>query len=109
MKGLVHVMIIDDMEKRTIDGLVALDFKRKFLSFMSTSELSKKIQEFRNAHAEDEFAKANPDYIVYAPTKQGDEIATYTGRHKLYSAFIKKRIFSYIPISGLHVHEAFIV
>ena len=45
MKGLVHVMIIDDMEKRTIDGLVALDFKRKFLSFMSTSELSKKIQD----------------------------------------------------------------
>ena len=41
---------------------------------------------------QDEFAKTNPDYIVYAPTKQGDEIATDTGRHKLYSAFIKKAI-----------------
>ena len=41
---------------------------------------------------QDEFAKADPDYIVYAPTKQGDEIATDTGRHKLYSAFIKKAI-----------------
>ncbi len=65
MKGLVHVMIIDDMDKRTIDGLVALDFKRKFLSFMSTSELSKKIQEFRNAHAEDEFAKANIEEFIF--------------------------------------------
>ena len=41
---------------------------------------------------QDEFAKADPDYIVYAPTKQGDEIATDTVRHKLYSAFIKKAI-----------------
>ena len=41
---------------------------------------------------QDEFAKTDPDYIVYAPTKQGDEIATDTGRHKLYSAFIKKAI-----------------
>jgi hypothetical protein len=41
---------------------------------------------------QDEFAKADPDYIVYAPTKQGDEDADKTGRHKLYSAFIKKAI-----------------
>jgi hypothetical protein len=40
----------------------------------------------------EEFAKANPDYIVYAPTKQGGEDAPDTGRHKLYSAFIKKAI-----------------
>jgi len=78
MKGLVHVMIIDDMEKRTIDGLVALDFKRKFLSFMSTSELSKKIQEFRNAHAEDEFAKANiEEFIFNSPDFEHVEIVFF--------------------------------
>jgi len=78
MKGLVHAMIIDDMEKRTIDGLVALDFKRKFLSFMSTSELSKKIQEFRNAHAEDEFAKANiEEFIFNSPDFEHVEIVFF--------------------------------
>ena len=78
MKGLVHVMIIDDMEKRTIDGLVALDFKRKFLSFMSTSELSKKIQEFRKAHAEDEFAKANiEEFIFNSPDFEHIEIVFF--------------------------------
>ena len=41
---------------------------------------------------QDEFAKADPDYIVYAPTKQGGEDAPDTGRHKLYNAFIKKAI-----------------
>ena len=41
---------------------------------------------------QDEFAKADPDYIVYAPTKQGGEDAPDTSRHKLYSAFIKKAI-----------------
>ena len=41
---------------------------------------------------QDEFAKADPDYIVYAPTKQGMENAPETGRHKLYNAFIKKAI-----------------
>ena len=41
---------------------------------------------------QDEFAKADPDYIVYAPTKQGMENAPDTGRHKLYNAFIKKAI-----------------
>ena len=65
MKGLVHVMIIDDMDKRTVDGLVALDFKRKLLSFMSSSELSKKIKEFRKEHAEDEFAKANIEEYIF--------------------------------------------
>jgi len=75
MKGLVHVMIIDDMDKRTIDGLVAIDFKRKFLSFMSTSELSEKISEFRNEHAQDEFAKANiQEFIFNSPDFEHVEI-----------------------------------
>ena len=39
---------------------------------------------------QDEFAKEEPDLIIYSPTKQGDEAVEKTGRHKLYSAFIKK-------------------
>ena len=53
MKGLIRVMIIDDLDQRTIDGLVDINFSRKFLSFMSTPELSKKIDDFRSEHAED--------------------------------------------------------
>ena len=41
---------------------------------------------------QDEFAKSNPDYIVYSPTKQGKEKAIDTGRHKLYNAFIRKAL-----------------
>ena len=42
---------------------------------------------------QDEFAKADPDYIVYAPTgNEGMVNGPETGRHKLYSAFIKKAI-----------------
>ena len=40
---------------------------------------------------QDEFAKnGQPDVLIYSPTKQGSEDADKTGRHKLYSAFIKK-------------------
>lgn len=91
MKGLVHVMIIDDMDKRTIDGLVALDFKRKFLSFMSTSELSKKIQEFRNAHAEDEFAKANiQEFLFNSPDFEHVEIVFLTHGNSLKTLFLSE-------------------
>ena len=38
----------------------------------------------------EEFAKEEPDLIIYSPTKQGDESADKTGRHRLYTAFIKK-------------------
>ena len=39
----------------------------------------------------EEFAKnGEPDILIYSPTKQGDEQADKTGRHRLYSAFIKK-------------------
>ena len=39
----------------------------------------------------EEFAKnGEPDLIIYSPTKQGDEQADKTGRHRLYNAFIKK-------------------
>ena len=39
---------------------------------------------------QEEFAKQEPDLLIYSPTKQGDEAADKTGRHRLYSAFIKK-------------------
>jgi hypothetical protein len=40
---------------------------------------------------QEEFAKnGEPDLIIYSPTKQGDESADKTGRHRLYTAFIKK-------------------
>ena len=68
MKGLIRVMIIDDLDQRSIDGLVDINFSRKFLSFMSTPELSKKIDDFRSEHAEDEFAKATiGDFIFNSP------------------------------------------
>lgn len=39
----------------------------------------------------EEFAKnGEPDILIYSPGKKGDEAADETGRHKLYSAFIKK-------------------
>ena len=65
MKGLIHVMIIDDLEERSIDGLVKLDFKRKLLSCMSTSELSEKIENFKKEHVNDEFAKANIAQFIF--------------------------------------------
>ena len=68
MKGLIRVMIIDDLDQRSIDGLVDINFSRKFLSFMCTRELSKKVEEFRSEHAEDEFAKATiGDFIFNSP------------------------------------------
>ena len=40
---------------------------------------------------QEEFAKnGEPDLIIYSPTKRGDESADKTGRHRLYTAFIKK-------------------
>tara|TARA_Y100001970_G_C14231827_1_gene859127 strand:- start:531 stop:2075 length:1545 start_codon:yes stop_codon:yes gene_type:complete len=78
MKGLVHVMIIDDLEKRTIDGLVALNFKRKFLTYMSTKELSKKIDDFQKEHSDDEFAKANiAQFIFNSPDFENVEIVFF--------------------------------
>ena len=68
MKGLIRVMIIDDLDQRSIDGLVDINFSRKFLSFMCTRELSKKVEEFRSEHAEDELAKATiGDFIFNSP------------------------------------------
>ena len=80
----------------TIKGFEIV-FNRKTITNNQFSTVDDRVFMFRlmatiKMILQDEFAKTDPDYIVYAPTKQGDEIATDTGRHKLYSAFIKKAI-----------------
>ena len=65
MKGLIYVMIIDDLDKRTQDGLVEMDFSRKVLSYMSTSVFSNKLQKFREEHSDDEMANANIRDFVF--------------------------------------------
>ena len=78
MKGLIYVMIIDDTEKRTIDGLVKIDFSRKFLSYMSTSELSKKLKAFREEHAEEGFKDASVgDFIFNSPDFENVDIVFF--------------------------------
>ena len=64
MKGLIYIMIIDDLEKRTIDGLVKIDFSRKFLSYMSTSEIAKKLKSFREEKS-DEFKDASVGDLIF--------------------------------------------
>ena len=79
-----------------INGL-EIAFSRKTLTGNEFGTVDDRVFMFRlmatiKKILQDEFAKADPEYIVYAPTKQGDEAADQTGRHKLYSAFIKKAI-----------------
>ncbi len=78
MKGLIYVMIIDDMEKRTIDGLAKIDFSRKYLSYMSTNELSKKLKEFREEHADEGFKDASVgDFIFNSPDFENVDIVFF--------------------------------
>ena len=79
-----------------INGLEIV-FSRKTLTGNEFGTVDDRVFMFRlmatiKIILQDEFAKADPDYIVYAPTKQGMENAPETGRHRLYSAFIKKAI-----------------
>lgn len=39
---------------------------------------------------QNEFGSNLPDLLIYSPTKEGNEATEDTGRHKLYSIFIKK-------------------
>ncbi len=59
MKGLVRIMIVDDIGERTPMGLSALHYNRKYLSHMRTSELLAKFREFKRQHAEDDEGKLN--------------------------------------------------
>ncbi|MBF0278890.1 MAG: hypothetical protein HQM13_13905 [SAR324 cluster bacterium] len=46
MKGLLRVLIIDDLNKQTIDGMIPLGYNRKHLSVMSTYELHRKYKAY---------------------------------------------------------------
>ena len=51
---------------------------------------------------QEEFSKnGEPDILTYSPTKEGNEGAAETGRHRLYSAFIKKAF----PKARVYVDE----
>tara|TARA_X000001036_G_scaffold392044_1_gene390673 strand:- start:15 stop:1586 length:1572 start_codon:yes stop_codon:yes gene_type:complete len=77
MKGLIYVMIIDDLEKRTIDGLVKIDFSRKYLSYMPTSELSKKLKAFREENTEDFKDASVGDLIFHSPDFENVDIVFF--------------------------------
>ncbi len=62
MKGLVRLMIIDNLGNRTIDGLVKLGFSKKFLTTMSTAQLAEKYQEFKKT---DEGQKYNAQEFLF--------------------------------------------
>ena len=53
MKGLIKIMIVDDLDKRTIDGMTNLNYSRKYLSFMSSRELESKFKEFKLQQTEE--------------------------------------------------------
>ena len=111
--GFKTLVDIDDTQDWTIDGYEDND-KGKFLnvnpgttlkgieiifSLMrgnSFAEVNDRVFMFRlmatiKKILQEEFAKnGEPDILIYSPTKQGDEAADKTGRHRLYNAFIKK-------------------
>ena len=105
---------VDDSQDWIIDGYEDIE-KGKFLNVSpgttlrgieiifshigrenSFSEVNDQVFMFRlmatiKKVLQDEFAKnGEPDILTYSPTKQGDEQADKTGRHRLYNAFIKK-------------------
>ena len=111
---LKPIVDIDDTQDWTIDGYEDND-KGKFFNVSpgtylkgievifshigrenSFSEVNDRVFMFRlmatiKKILNEEFAKnGEPDILIYSPTKQGDEEADKTGRHRLYNAFIKK-------------------
>jgi hypothetical protein len=52
MKGLVRLMIIDNLGNRTIEGLIKLGFAKKFLTSMSTTQLAEKYNAFKQSSEE---------------------------------------------------------
>ncbi|MBF0279457.1 MAG: hypothetical protein HQM13_16790 [SAR324 cluster bacterium] len=46
MKGLMKILLIDGLEKKTVDGLIPLGYFRKNLSTMSIHDLKSKYDEF---------------------------------------------------------------
>ena len=112
--GFKTMVDVDDSGDWTIDGYEDIE-KGKFLNVNpgtyltgievifsqigrenSFAEVNDRVFMFRlmatiKKILNEEFAKnGEPDLLIYSPTKQGDEEADKTGRHRLYNAFIKK-------------------
>ena len=112
--GFSTTVDLDDSQDWTIDGYEDIP-KGKFLNVSpgttlkgieiifshigrenSFSEVNDRVFMFRlmatiKKILNEEFTKnGEPDILIYSPTKQGDEQADKTGRHRLYNAFIKK-------------------
>jgi len=111
--GFNTTVDVDDSQDWTIDGYEDIE-KGKFLNVNpgttlrgieiifalmrgnSFAEVNDRVFMFRlmatiKKILNEEFAKnGEPDILIYSPTKQGDEAADKTGRHRLYNAFIKK-------------------
>ena len=78
MKGLVKIMIVDDLGTRTIDGMVALNYSRKYLSFMSSSELEAKFKAFKQQHLKDEEKETNiSEFIFKSPDFESIDIVFF--------------------------------
>ncbi|MGB0228912.1 MAG: hypothetical protein ACPGD7_13280 [bacterium] len=78
MKGLVKIMIVDDLGTRTLDGMVALNYSRKYLSFMSSSELEAKFKAFKQQHLEDQEKETNiSEFIFKSPDFESIDIVFF--------------------------------
>ena len=78
MKGLVKIMIVDDLGTRTLDGMVALNYSRKYLSFMSSSELETKFKAFKQQHLEDQEKETNiSEFIFKSPDFESIDIVFF--------------------------------
>ena len=55
-----------------------IDFSRKFLSYMSTNALSKKLKDFREEHADEGFKDASVvDFIFNSPDFENVDIVFF--------------------------------
>ena len=78
MKGLVKIMIVDDLGTRTLDGMVALNYSRKYLSFMNSYELETKFKAFKQQHLEDQEKETNiSEFIFKSPDFESIDIVFF--------------------------------
>jgi len=78
IRGLVRVMIVDSLDTRTIDGMAKIGYAKKFLSEMSSAELSAKYAEFKRTHPEEEGGtKSVADFIFHIPDFEKIDIVLF--------------------------------
>ena len=82
MKGLIRIMIIDDLGKRTIDGLSEMNYSRKYLSYLSSRDLEKKFRDYKDEHADDEEKDINlGEFIFKSPEFEKIDIVFFNRWH----------------------------